>query len=117
MKPILYLVRDLPGQDLSALREVLDVRGGGPTAPPRERLVELAKGAAVLVPTYIDRVDAALLDALPTVRHVASYGVGVNHIDLGKWLGEDYRIPGPRPGDGVEAPPEAEAPRADEDDR
>jgi glyoxylate reductase len=82
VKPIMYLVRDLPGQDLTALREVLDVRGGGPTAPPRERLVELAKGATVLVPTYIDRVDAALLDALPTVSHVGSYGVGVNHIDL-----------------------------------
>jgi glyoxylate reductase len=27
-------------------------------------------------------VDAALLDALPRVRHVASYGVGVNHLDL-----------------------------------
>ena len=82
MKPILYLVRDLPGQDLGALREVMDVRGGGLTAPPRERLVELARGAVTLVPTYIDRVDAALLDALPTVRHVASYGVGVNHLDL-----------------------------------
>lgn len=82
MKPIMYLVRDLPGQDLAPLREVLDVRGGGPTSPPRERLVELAKGAVVLAPTYIDRVDAALLDALPTVRHVASYGVGVNHIEL-----------------------------------
>ena len=82
MKPIMYLVRDLPGQDLTALREVLDVRGGGPTAPPREKLVELARGATVLVPTYIDKVDGALLDALPTVRHVGSYGVGVNHIDL-----------------------------------
>jgi glyoxylate reductase len=82
VKPIMYLVRDLPGQDLTALREVLDVRGGGPTAPPREELVKLAKGATVLVPTYIDRVDGALLDALPTVRHVGSYGVGVNHIDL-----------------------------------
>jgi len=82
VKPIMYLVRDLPGQDLAPLREVLDVRGGGPTAPPRERLVELARGAVVLAPTYIDRVDAPLLDALPTVRHVASYGVGVNHIDL-----------------------------------
>jgi glyoxylate reductase len=78
----MYLVRDLPGQDLAPLREVLDVRGGGPTSPPRDRLVELARGAVVLVPTYIDRVDGALLDALPTVRHVASYGVGVNHIDL-----------------------------------
>ncbi len=28
-------------------------------------------------------------------------------VDLGKWLGEEYRIPGPRPGDGAErqAPP------------
>lgn len=25
-------------------------------------------------------------------------------IDLGKWLGEEYRIPGPRAGDGSEAP-------------
>ena len=26
-------------------------------------------------------------------------------LDLGKWLGEEYRVPGPRPGDGAEAPP------------
>lgn len=25
-------------------------------------------------------------------------------VDLGKWLGEDYRVPGPHAGDGVEAP-------------
>ncbi len=81
-KPILYLVRALPGQELEPLRPYLEIRGGGPTAPPRERLVAEARGATVLVPTYIDRVDAALLDALPTVRHVASYGVGVNHLDL-----------------------------------
>jgi glyoxylate reductase len=82
VKPIAYFIRDLPGQDLAPLRAVLDVRGGGTAAPPRDELVRAAKGAAVLVPTYIDRVDAALLDALPTVRHVASYGVGVNHLDL-----------------------------------
>lgn len=82
MKPIMYLVRDLPGQDLAPLRELLDIRGGGSTAPAREQLVERARGATVLVPTYIDRVDGPLLDALPTVKHVASYGVGVNHLDL-----------------------------------
>jgi glyoxylate reductase len=82
VKPIVYFVRDLPGQELAPLRAVLDVRGGGTGAPPREELVRAARGAAVLVPTYIDRVDAALLEALPTVRHVASYGVGVNHLDL-----------------------------------
>ncbi len=25
-------------------------------------------------------------------------------MDLGKWLGEEYRIPGQRPGDGAERP-------------
>jgi glyoxylate reductase len=81
-KPIMYLVRALPGQDLEPLRPYVELRGGAPTAPPRERLVEEARGATILAPTYIDRVDGPLLDALPTVRHVASYGVGVNHIDL-----------------------------------
>jgi glyoxylate reductase len=82
VKPIVYFTRALPGQDLEPLRPLLEIRGGGPTAPPRERLVEEARGATILAPTYIDRVDGALLDALPTVRHVASYGVGTNHLDL-----------------------------------
>ncbi len=82
MKPIMYLVRALPGQDLEPLRPFVDLRGGEQTAPPRERLVEEARGATILAPTYIDRVDGPLLDALPSVRHVASYGVGVNHLDL-----------------------------------
>ncbi len=82
MKPVLFLVRDLPGQELGPLRELLEIRGGGKSAPPRDALLSAARGAAVLVPTYLDRIDAALLDALPTVRHVASYGVGVNHIEL-----------------------------------
>lgn len=82
MKPIMYLVRALPGQDLEPLRPFLELRGGAATAPPRAQLVEEARGATILAPTYIDRVDGPLLDALPTVRHVASYGVGVNHLDL-----------------------------------
>ena len=81
-KPIVYLVRALPGQELEPLRPYLEIRGGAQTAPPRERLVDEARGATILAPTYIDRVDGPLLDALPTVRLVASYGVGVNHIDL-----------------------------------
>ena len=82
MKPVLYLVRALPGQDLEPLRPWLEVRGGAAAPPPHGRLVEEAQGATILAPTYLDRVDGALLDALPTVRHVASYGVGTNHLDL-----------------------------------
>ena len=29
-------------------------------------------------------------------------------VDLAKWLGEEYRIPGPRAGDGVEPRPSGE---------
>ncbi|HET9595247.1 MAG TPA: D-glycerate dehydrogenase [Anaeromyxobacteraceae bacterium] len=82
MKPILYFTRALPGARLEVLRELFDLRGHAPRPPPPGRLVEEARGAAVLGVTYLDRIDGPLLDALPTVRHVASYGVGVNHVDL-----------------------------------
>jgi glyoxylate reductase len=82
VKPILYLVRRLPGGDLSRLAELFEIRGGAEQAPPREQLVAEARDAVVLAPTYIDRVDAELVAALPKLRHVASYGVGVNHLDL-----------------------------------
>jgi glyoxylate reductase len=81
VKPILYLVRDLPGGDPGPLAPLFELRGGG--APlPRPALLEAAREAAVLVVTYLDRVDPALLDGLPRLRHLASYGVGVNHLDL-----------------------------------
>jgi endogenous inhibitor of DNA gyrase (YacG/DUF329 family) len=35
-------------------------------------------------------------------------------LDLGKWLGEDYRIPGPRLGDGAERPPPEDDARDEE---
>jgi glyoxylate reductase len=79
---VLYVVRALPGVDLAPLEEHFAVLGGDAHPPPRERLLAEARDAVVLVPTYIDRVDAPLLAALPRLRHVASYGVGVNHIDL-----------------------------------
>jgi len=82
MKPLVYLVRALPGGIPAWLRERVEIRGGAQTAPPRQKLIEEAAGAVILAPTYLDRVDDALLAALPTVRHVASYGVGVNHLDL-----------------------------------
>jgi glyoxylate reductase len=82
VKPVLYFVRRLPGGELSRVAELFDVRGGAEQAPARDRLIAEARDATVLAPTYIDRVDADLVAALPRLRHVASYGVGVNHLDL-----------------------------------
>lgn len=81
MTPVLLLTRPLPGADLAPLRGLVEVRGGD-RALSRDELLRAAAGATILGTTYIDRVDAPLLDALPALRHVASYGVGVNHLDL-----------------------------------
>jgi glyoxylate reductase len=46
-------------------------------------LVEAVKSAEVLVPTVTDRIDAAILSqAGPQLRLIASFGTGVDHIDL-----------------------------------
>ncbi len=82
MKPVLYVVRSFPGTFPEKLRRLFEVRGDAPRPPPLEALVREAAGATVLALTYLDRVDDELLEPLPTVRHVASYGVGVNHLDL-----------------------------------
>jgi len=82
VKPVLYIVRALPEARLDALGERFEIRGNTPQAPARAALVAEARDAVVLAVTYLERVDAELVGALPRLRHVASYGVGVNHIDL-----------------------------------
>jgi glyoxylate reductase len=82
VKPVLYVVRSLPGARWEGCAAHFEIRGNPRRPPPRAEWLKEAAGAAVLAPTYLDPVDEALLAALPTVRHVASYGVGVNHIDL-----------------------------------
>jgi glyoxylate reductase len=82
MRPIVYVVRELPGNQFQRLAGLVDLRGGRPGPPDRAALVEEARDAEVLVPSYIDRVDDPLLAALPRLRLVASYGVGTNHLDL-----------------------------------
>lgn len=50
----------------------------------REQLAEAMAHADVLVPTVTDRIDAALIaGAGPQLGLIASFGAGVDHIDLG----------------------------------
>jgi glyoxylate reductase len=81
-KPVLYQVRALPGGHFDRLQALFELRGGGPAPAPRPALLEAARHAEVLVTSYIDRIDEPLLAGLPRLRHLASYGVGVDHIDL-----------------------------------
>ncbi len=81
MKPVLAVARALPGLDAEALASAFDVRALAPGAP-RTAFLEAVRDAHTAILSYLDPVDQAFLDAAPRLRHVASYGVGVNHIDL-----------------------------------
>jgi len=91
-RPIAYFVRALPDARAERLSEVLDIRGGQAHPPSREALLAEAAEATVLVVTYLDHVDRELLRGLPHLRHLASYGVGVNHIDLEACRGRDILV-------------------------
>lgn len=51
--------------------------------PPREELIERARGCAGLITMLSDRVDEEFLDAVgPSLRIVANYAVGFDNVDL-----------------------------------
>ncbi len=79
---VLYVTRALPGGDVEPLRRHFEIRGNAPKALPRGTLLGELRDVDVLAATYLDPIDRALLDAAPRLKHVASYGVGVNHVDL-----------------------------------
>jgi glyoxylate reductase len=82
VKPIVYALRGLPGGVPDEVSSRVTLRGGEARPAPRERIHQEGRDAEVLVVTYLDRVDEALLSGLPAVRQVSSYGVGLNHIEL-----------------------------------
>ena len=84
-KPIVVVTRKLPDAVETRMMELFDARLNLDDRPmsPAE-LIEAVKVAEVLVPTVTDRVDARILaQAGPQLRLIASFGTGVDHIDLG----------------------------------
>ncbi len=50
---------------------------------PADAMLAAMQGCDVLVPTVTDRIDAALINAAPpSLKLIANFGAGVNHIDL-----------------------------------
>ena len=82
MKPVVYALRALPGGIPDEVSSRVTLRGGEARPAPPDRVQEEGRDAEILVATYLDRVDEALLASLPLVRQVSSYGVGLNHIEL-----------------------------------
>jgi glyoxylate reductase len=83
-KPLVVVTRKLPDVIETRMMELFDARLNLDDAPmSASELIEAVKVAEVLVPTVTDRIDARILSqAGPQLRLIASFGTGVDHIDL-----------------------------------
>ena len=83
-KPRVILTRKLPETVETRMRELFSTSlNETDIALSRAQLEDAVKTADVLVPTVTDKVDADLIAAAGNqLRLIASFGTGVDHIDL-----------------------------------
>jgi glyoxylate reductase len=83
-KALVVVTRKLPEPIETRLMELFDARlNVDDRAMSRAALADAMRLADVLVPTVTDRLDAELLrEAGPRLRLIASFGAGVDHVDL-----------------------------------
>jgi glyoxylate reductase len=83
-KPVVVVTRRLPDVIETRMMELFDARLNTDDHPmSQNELIEAVRHADVLVPTVTDRVDSAVLaQAGENLRLIASFGTGVDHIDL-----------------------------------
>ncbi|MDA1323256.1 MAG: D-glycerate dehydrogenase [Proteobacteria bacterium] len=83
-KPVVAVTRKLPPVTETRMMELFEARLNENDRPlGAADILAKCDGADVLVPTVTDVIDADLIAALPdSIRLIANFGVGVNHIDL-----------------------------------
>ena len=83
-KPLVVVTRKLPEVIETRMMELFDTRLNDDDQPlSRDALVAAMGEADVLVPTVTDRIDKAMLDqAGAQLKLIASFGAGVDHIDI-----------------------------------
>jgi glyoxylate reductase len=83
-KPLVIVTRKLPDAIETRMMELFSVKLNLDDHPlSQAELIEAVKSADILVPTVTDRIDAAVLSqAGERLRLIASFGTGVDHIDL-----------------------------------
>jgi len=83
-KPLVVVTRKLPDVIETRMMELFETRLNLDDRPlSQAELIRAVKEADVLVPTVTDRIDSAILSqAGENLRLIASFGTGVDHIDL-----------------------------------
>lgn len=84
-RPLVIVTRKLPDVIETRMMELFETRlNHDDVALDREQMAAAMAEADVLVPTVTDRIDAELLARSgPQLKLIASFGTGVDHIDLG----------------------------------
>ena len=84
-KPLVVVTRKLPDPIETRMMELFEAQLNlDDHALSQGELVGAVEKADVLVPTVTDRIDSGVLaHAGPNLRLIASFGAGVDHIDLG----------------------------------
>lgn len=83
-RPTVLITRQLPGPVLEQAHAWFDVKLWPHDEPMGAQLLPWSQGCEGLLVMATDRLDAATLQALPpSVRAIATYSVGHDHIDLG----------------------------------
>ncbi len=82
-KPIVVVTHKLPAVIETRMKELFDANlNATGMQMSRDQIISICDGADVLVPSVTDKIDAALIERLPgSVKLIANFGVGVNHID------------------------------------
>ena len=83
-RPLVIVTRKLPEAIETRMMELFEARLNRDDKPmSADELAAAAKAADVLVPTVTDRIDKAVLaEAGLQLKLIASFGTGVDHIDL-----------------------------------
>jgi len=84
MKTNIILTRRLPDTVETRMRELFNATLNQTDEPfTQEQLIQAVKTADVLVPTVTDSLSASVIEqAGPQLRLIASFGTGVDHIDV-----------------------------------
>jgi glyoxylate reductase len=81
--PTIAVTRKIPEAGLQPLREAGDLRLWPGDLPPNpQQLAELLHGCDGALTMVNDTIDAALLDAAPSLRVVSTFAVGYDNIDV-----------------------------------
>ncbi len=83
-RPLVFVTRKLPDPIETRMMELFDCRLNLDDEPlSKAELTAAVSAADVLVPTVTDRIDAEILAAAgPGLRLIASFGTGIDHVDL-----------------------------------